>query len=339
MIKITIKKIFNKIYLKKFLVIFLFSFLLISFVDASDMTSTNFIIRDPVIGNIGDYGTSANFKIKESGNSLFSDTSSSASFLGRFGFQYYPQLSIGTLTASTVGSGVNLSWIASTAEQGWSVSGYKTGIASVSGGPYTYTSVGNVTSYSYPTLAPGNYCFVIQTLDSFGFVIGTSNESCTDVLETITFSLSANSINFGALSSSGPRYANTTTGSATDVVGHTMTAESNATSGYSISYKGTTLTSDSNTIAVASNVSGNGSAGTEQFGISLGTTGSANIAVPYLQSGPTRTFVNNTTTNIVSTSGITASETFDVHYLTNISNVTPAGNYTTSITYILTGTF
>jgi hypothetical protein len=306
------------------------------------MTSASFIILNPMIGTGGaDYSTSASFKMLGAGNTLFSGVNSSAtSFIGHYGFLYYPYVTIGALTATPVGSNVNLSWVASTAGQGWSVSGYNTGIATVSGGPYTYTSVGNTTSHSYSGLTPGNYCFVVQTLDALGNVIGTlSNESCVTVVGGLSFSISDNSINFGALSTSGPRYANTTTGSATDVTAHTMSASSS--SGYVITYKGTTLTSGSNTIAVASSVSGDGSAGTAQFGISLGTTGSATIPAAYSESpfGSTRSFVDNVATTIASTSGPTSSETFDVHYLANISPITPAGTYTTAITYIMTGTF
>jgi hypothetical protein len=73
--------------------------------------------------------------------------------------------------------------------------------------------------------------------------------------------------------------------------------------------------------------------------MSLSTTGSATIPAAYQQSGPTRTFVDNTTTSIASTSGITSTETFSNHYLANISPVTEAGPYSTTITFIATGTY
>ena len=330
----------NKIiFIKKILVISFLSFFVISCVDASSMSSTSFIIRDPVVGAGGEYGTSSNFKMFGSSDTLFTDAASSASFGEHIGFLYYPYVVTGTLTATPVGSRIDLSWPASTAGLGWTAAEYYTGKSSVSGGPYTYTSVGNSTNYSYPDLLPGNYCFVVQTIDSLGNVIGTSNESCATVVQTISFSISAHSLNFGALSSTGPRYANTTTGSGTDVVAHTMTAMSNATSGYVITYMGPTLTSNGNTIAPASSISGNGTAGTPQFGMSFGTTGSATIPVAYRQSGPTRSFVANTTTTVASTSGVTASETFDAHYLANISSTTSAGTYNTSVTYIMTANF
>lgn len=325
---------------KKIIILFsVFSVFLFANVFAEDLTSTNFIIRDPVIGTGGSYGTSTNFRLYGSGNTILSGENDSTSFKGRYGFLYFPFVNIGTLTAVQNGIDVDLSWTASVSGLGWTVSGYKTGVSSVSGGPYSYTSVGGVTNYTYQDVSPGEYCYVVETLDSFNNTIGVSNEECITVDPVISFSLSENNINFGNLSTSSPRYANTSTGSATDVSAHNILASSNASSGYIITYRGNTLTSGSNTIDVASSVSGDGTTGVEQFGISLSTNGSATIPVEYRQTGPTRTFVANTTTQIAETSGVTASETFDVHYLANISSLTEAGEYTTSITYIATAEF
>lgn len=327
-------------FIKFFLIIFFISFFSINYVALSeDLSSSSFIIRDPVIGTGGAYGTSANFKLYSAGHTLLSGTGSSATYIGRYGFLYFPFLSVGTLNAVQNGIDADLTWPASSSALGWTVSGYNTGISNVQGGPYTYTLVGNVTDYTYTNLVPGYYCFVVQTLDAFSYVIGTSNESCITINPVISFSISANSINFGNLTPSGPRYANTTTGSATDTEAHTISASSNASSGYVITYLGRTLTNGTYTINVASSVSGDGSAGTEQFGLSLSTTGSATIPLAYRQTGPTRTFVSGITTNIASTGGVTASETFGLHYLANIGAQTEAGSYTTNITYTTTGTY
>ena len=185
------KSKFKKIFFKKILTILLFSFFLVSFAQASDMTSTSFIIRDPVLGTMGEYGTSASYELINSGDTIFTNVSSSTNFIGHFGFLYYPQVTLGTLTATPVATQVNLSWPASvaTGTLGWTVSGYNTGWSATSGGPYSYTSVGNVTSYSYTGLAPGTYYYVVQTLDAFGNVIGTSNEASATVSQVITFDL------------------------------------------------------------------------------------------------------------------------------------------------------
>jgi len=326
--------------IKNILILFSFFFLsVVTLAYGADLTSTNFIIRDPIIGTGGSYGTSTNFSLYGSGNTILSGTGSSTNFIGRYGFLYYPFVDTGTLSVSQNGLDADLVWTASDTALGWNVSGYNTGVANVSGGPYSYTFVGNVTNYTYPNLTPGEYCFVVETLDTFSNVIGTSNEDCVTIVPVISFSISDNIINFGNLSASGPRYANTSSGSATDTVAHTISAGSNASSGYIITYRGDTLRSGSNTIDVASSVSGDGTPGVEQFGISLATNGSATIPVAYQQTGPTRTFAANTTTEIASTSGVTTSEIFDVHYLANISTGTEAGEYSTSITYVATGEF
>jgi hypothetical protein len=153
------------------------------------MTGTNFIIKDPIIGTMGDYGTSTNFQLISSGNTIFSDIASSTNFINHYGFLYYPTVTTSTLTATPVGTQSNLSWGVSTGYDGWTVSGYKVGWSSVSGGSYTLTSVGTSTSYSYYGLAPGTYYYVVQTLDAFGNVIGTSNEASVTIAEVVTFDL------------------------------------------------------------------------------------------------------------------------------------------------------
>ncbi|MFA7285704.1 MAG: hypothetical protein WC011_02560 [Candidatus Paceibacterota bacterium] len=322
--------------------IFILSFLLLlSFFNAfaEDLTSTNFIVRDPIIGTGGSYGTSTNFKLYGSGNANISGQGSSTNFIGRSGFLYFPFVDVGVLTALQNGVDVDLSWTVSTAGLGFNVSGYKVGFSGVPGGPYSYTTLGLVTTYTYEDITPGEYCYVVETLDSFGNTIGKTNEDCITVDPVISFSISDNSLNFGNLSISGPRYANTSTGSATSTVAHTISAGSNANSGYVITYNGSTLTSGSSNIDVASSVSGDGTPGVEQFGISLSTNGSAIIPIPYRQTGPTRTYVANTTTEIASTSGVTSSETFSLYYLANISSITEAGEYQANITYVATGEF
>lgn len=306
----------------------------------TDLTSTDFIIRDPIVGTGGGYSSSTNFGSYLSGDMTTIGRGTSASFEGRYGFLWYPYVTQGTFTVAASGSSANLSWGASSSGLGWNISGYKVGKATVSGGPYTYTDVGNVTSYTYSGLQPGQYCFVLQTLDAFSTVIATSPEQCVTIQPTLTFSLSANAVQFGTISASAPRYATTSGGSSTNSAdAHTMTASSNVPGGYTISYEGPTLTSGTNTIAPATNISGSGTPGTEQFGLSLSTTGSATIPAGYRQSTSTWSYVANTTTPIASTSGPTAEETYGNRYIVNISSATPAGSYATNINYIITGNF
>lgn len=312
----------------------------VPFVHASDMTSTNFIIRDPLVGTGGSYGTSTNFQSFGSGDMTSIGRGTSTNFEGRYGFLWYPYVVQGTFDAVANGANADLTWTASTAGLGWTVSGYKTGIKPT-GGSYSYTTHGLITNYTYTGLAPGGYCFVLQTLDALGYVIATSAEDCITIEPTITFSVSANAVQFGTLSASNARYATTSGGSGSNSVAHTMAAMSNAPSGYTITYFGPTLTSGANTIAPATiSNDADGAPGSAQFALSLSSSGSATIASGYNQGdGPDWKFLASTVETIASTSGYTASETFSNRYISNISTTTPAGSYSTDITYVITGNF
>lgn len=308
-------------------------------VRAADLTSTSFIIRDPMIGTGGGYGSSGSFSLFSKGNMTLSARNSSASFITRNGFLYYPNAVSGVLTATPNGPDMDLTWTASTAGNGWNISGYNTGIKPT-GGAYSYTSVGNVLLYTYDNLTPGDYCFIVQTLDAFNNVITTSNEDCATIAPGLTFAVSAGQVEFGPLSFVSPRYATTSGGSGSNTVAHTMTASSNAVTGYTITYVGPTLTSGGNTISPAT-ITGDvdGTQGSEEFAISVSTTGSASIPSAYQQTSSNWSFVPNTITSIASTSAPSNPETFSFRYLTNSATTTQSGNYSTGITYILTGNF
>jgi hypothetical protein len=159
----------------------------------------------------------------------------------------------------------------------------------------------------------------------------------------ITFSISANAVQLGALTVGGARYATTSGGSGTNSVAHTMSASSNAPSGYTITYIGPTLTSGGNTISPATIANdSDGTPGTSQFALSLSSSGSASITSAYDQAhspNPNWKFLANTIETIASTSGVTSSETFSNRYIANTSAVQAAGSYSADITYVITGNF
>lgn len=305
---------------------------------AADLTSTHFIVRDPVVGTGGGYGTSASFASFISGDMTAIGRGTSASFEGREGFLWYPYATQGAFTATPNGSQADLAWGATQAGLGWSVSGYKTGIATVSGGPYTYTSVGNVTSYSYTDLVPGLYCFVLQTLDAFSNVIATSPEQCITIQPTLTFSNDDATIGFGALSSSSVKYADGTgTGSGVDTTAHTFSISTNAGNGYTLTYKGPKLTSGANSINAASSIATGGTAGTSQFALSGVLSGTGTMETAYNHTNWSS--VDSATTQIAHSTGAVAGDSIAMHYEANITPTTPAGVYTTTLTYIVTGSF
>ncbi len=83
----------NNFFIKKLLGISILAFGMIFLnqmtVTASDLTSTNFIIKDPIIGTGGGYGSSTNFQLLSAGHTLLSGVGSSSSFITRYGFLYY----------------------------------------------------------------------------------------------------------------------------------------------------------------------------------------------------------------------------------------------------------
>jgi hypothetical protein len=199
--------------------------------------------------------------------------------------------------------------------------------------------------------AAANTAYCLRAVKSDGTVLDTYTvipqitTASSAPTPTLTFSISDNTIGFGTLSQSAPRFATGDgAGSATEVAAHTISVSTNATDGYVITIDGTTLTYGSNTInpigGTATNVSTG--AGTEQFGIRLtlssGTGGS--VTPPYNGSSNFYAFdVANFPDQIASGSGDGTTDTYSVFYAANISNQTEAGNYTAVITYIATGTF
>lgn len=308
---------------------------------ASDMTSASFIIRDPIVGTGGGYGSSASFQAFGSGDMTSIGRSTSASFEGRYGFLWYPYVTQGAFSATPNGANADLSWGASTAGLGWSVTGYNTGIKP-SGGSYTYTARGLVTSYTYVGLTPGDYCFRLQTTDAFGYVIATSAEQCLTIQAVLTFSNDDATIGFGTLTTANARYATGDTLGTTTIntTAHTMTIGTNAPNGYTLTYFGPTLTSGASTIAPATFTGdNNGTPGTSQFALDATVTGTGTVTSGYSRGADDFKFVASTVSQVASASGVVSSDTVAVRYLGNISSTQEAGSYSTNLDWVVTGQF
>jgi hypothetical protein len=168
-----------------------------------------------------------------------------------------------------------------------------------------------------------------------------------EVLASLSFTISDNTIYFGNLKSSGsscwaqgtdPGYITCPT--VTEQEAFNMTAGTNATTGYTISVQGATLTPGSNTITALGSSTAP-SIGSEQFGIrsnASGGTGAVNAT--YGTAGQYAYTANATTpAAVASASAPSATTTYSVRYMANISPTTEAGSYTTAHTYIATGNF
>jgi hypothetical protein len=166
------------------------------------------------------------------------------------------------------------------------------------------------------------------------------------VTESLTFTISDNSIGFGTLSVSAARYATgDTNGSSSETEAHTIVVGTNAASGYTLTVDGTTLTCaagstcGSATITAIGGTNTASSPGTEQFGLRMTASGgTGTVSAPYNGSGfalDTAAFPDE----VASATGASANTTYSVRYLANIAADTEAGSYSATLTYTATANF
>jgi hypothetical protein len=158
--------------------------------------------------------------------------------------------------------------------------------------------------------------------------------------ESLTFTISDNSIGFGTLSASDDFFATgDTNGSATEVEAHTLVVGTNATNGYTMTLNGATLTSGSDTIDAIGDTNTASATSTEQFGLRIDESGGSGVvSAPYAAAGfafDTAAFPDQ----VASAAGASANTTYSVRYLANITSSTEAGAYTATLTYVATANF
>lgn len=155
--------------------------------EAEVFSSSNFQVLDPVVNVGAGRSTSTSFRLLQSFGELSLGTSTAASFQLNPGFLTFPTTTIPSVTASAGDGQVSLSWTAATGQLGWTVSGYTIGQSTTSGGPYSYSSVGSVTSSSRTGLSNGTtYYFVVNPEDTFGNIIATSTEVSSTPVAGVT---------------------------------------------------------------------------------------------------------------------------------------------------------
>jgi hypothetical protein len=165
------------------------------------------------------------------------------------------------------------------------------------------------------------------------------------VNQTITFTVSDNTIGFGTLTTANARYATgDTNGTTSDTAAHTLAVATNAANGYTVSLQGATLTSGANSIDAIGAASAASSPASEQFGIYATKAGGVNATITTrYNDNATPKFAYNATGSTSDTlatgTSATNTETYSIHYIANIAGVTEAGSYATNITYVGTGNF
>ncbi|MBI5126605.1 MAG: hypothetical protein HZA80_02485 [Candidatus Taylorbacteria bacterium] len=145
---------------------------------AQEFNSSSFKVLDPIIAPGGSgFSSSGSFQMWGTVAEIAQGRSLSALYTLGGGFLRYPYVSTPTVSA-TPGSGqVSLTWTSAQGLAGWTAEEYRVGKSTSSGGPYTYTDVGNVLSSTVTGLSNGTtYYFVVVVQDAFGNAIATSTQ-------------------------------------------------------------------------------------------------------------------------------------------------------------------
>jgi hypothetical protein len=193
---------------------------------------------------------------------------------------------------------------------------------------------------------PGSYTIGISGTfgDSGDMTVNILTSNQVDITATVpqslTFSISDNSISFGTLTAVAARYASgTASGDTTEVEAHNVIVGTNAANGYTMTVGGSTLTSGANTISAIGSSNTASAIGTEQFGLRMTASGgSGTVSAPYAAAGfafDSGAFPDT----IASATGASANTTYSARYIANITANTEAGSYTGSVTYVATANF
>ncbi len=170
-----IKKMAKKLSIAILLAILLFSW---NSLFATDFSSTNFIIKDPVIEPGAGFSTSNNFQLWGSMGQAAIGTSTATSFGLKSGFMYFlssPTAPSGLNAVAASQTQINLSWTDNSSNE----DGFKIERKTGSGGTYSQiaTVLINVASYSDTGLsASTNYYYRVRAYNSAGNS-GYSNEA------------------------------------------------------------------------------------------------------------------------------------------------------------------
>ena len=161
--------------------------------------------------------------------------------------------------------------------------------------------------------------------DDVAFVIAPSSVTVSaSVNETLTFSLGSTSVSLGTLS----------TGSVSTGTGN-MTIATNAANGYGINASGSTLTKGSDTVPFVTDGTPV-AAGTAGYGLRVSScaAGATCSSTQDIGSGLT-----SGVTDLMSRTSPTTGDTHTVTYRASINGGTPAGSYSSTVSYVAVGKF
>lgn len=218
--------------------------------------------------------------------------------------------------------------------------GTRVSLTSSSPGTQWDLAVAGTRSVSNTYVRDSNACPQSPDIDaSDGTNFDATNNDCW-IINTLTFSISDNTVGFGTANAGTSRYATgDTNGSASEVEAHTLSISSNAENGYSLTVYGPTLTSGANTITAIGGINTLPNPGTEQFGLRMTASGgSGTVSAPYAAAGFAYDGASSPD-EVASTSGLSAVTVYSIRYLLDIAATTDVGSYATDLTYIVTSNF
>lgn len=188
--------------------------------------------------------------------------------------------------------------------------------------------------------------------DAGGVALSTANQLTitAKVQETLTFCVMTSGSNCAGASGTSlalgdgngvlSSYTTNYTGNAT------FSIASNAQSGVSVAMKGDTLTTGAFTISASGSscTADDTTATVEQFGMRISTAGAVTAIAPYNCSASNHGFDTTATTStygdqIATTSGPNAETLTTMEFMAKAATTTEAGIYTTTLTFIATGTY
>lgn len=190
-----------------------------------------------------------------------------------------------------------------------------------------------------------SYCFRVvlsdnTALDSYSVIPEVTTASSTS--QSITFSLSDNTIGFGEINSSATRYASgDLNGSGSETVAHTFDVTTNATGGYTVLVQGDTLENGSYDIN-SCGPSCTLSAGSEQFGLRITASGgTGTVSSPYNHASNYAYEASSSTLDEIATAATGDGDvtTYSVRYGVNVSPTTASGTYSGTYTYTVVPSF
>ncbi len=206
---------------------------------------------------------------------------------------------------------------------------------------FTYSSANSTnpsTANSYSVSIAGTFG------DTGSILVNVINDDqvlvSATVPQSLTFSISDNTIGFGSLTSASARFATgDANGSGTETEAHNIIVGTNAANGYTVNLAGSTLTYGGNTITAIGATNSASTPGSEQFGLRMSASGGTGaVSAPYAADGfafDSAAFPDQ----IASAAGASANTTYSARYLANISPSTEAGAYTATLTYTATANF